>query len=166
MNLKITNSVQAVRAQIGPRFLAPWCSVTFYAQLLLGIIGGAGLGIWYTIYHNRYLGWDWDSMAVALFTYFPAIAAAAFIDFQQDKEKYWQQFGVAASVPFAVLFFVAASLPGPGWRFTVAFMASILSIAFWCVANGENINYRDFDPNAPTPPPKTKMQGSTEGFVT
>jgi len=165
MSQSFSNSVQAVRSQIIPRFKAPWGSVTFYLQLILGIIAGAGLGIWYPLWSHPVSGINWDDVATAILTYFPAIAAAGLVDFQQDDQKYWQRFGLIIAVLFVPLFLLAASISSTGCRIFVALMLSFLSIAFWCCANGENPHYQDIDPEAPTPPPSKGLKGDTAGFA-
>lgn len=157
-------SIEALRHEIPSRFRAPWLSMTFYLYLAIGVIGGGGMGIWNTLHQTRYLGWHWETIAAALYTYFPAIVATALLDLQQEERKYWKSFGLFALFPFAIVFYFSTVGDSMGWRFVWAFFGSMLALAFWVVANGDKDCFRDLDIEAATPPPTVPLAGNSKGW--
>ena len=160
------SSIEALGHQIPARFCAPWRSMTFYLHRAIGVVGGGGLGIWYSLHEARIHGIDWIGVTAALFTYFPAIVATALLDIQQDERVYWKSFGLFCTVPFGILFYLSVTGDVTGYRFVWALLGSFLAIAFWCIANGDKECFRDLRPDAPTPPPSTPTAGDSTGWKT
>ena len=128
------------------RFNAPKWSVTFYAHLFLAVLLGGGAGIWYTLYES---GFHSKSLAGPLLTYFPALVAAALIDFTHEKQPYLRSFGLISGGVFLIIFFFAA-LSEANWKLVWALGGTLLSVFFWWVANGEKECFRDVQPDAST----------------
>jgi len=160
------SSISALRNDIPRRFCAPWKSMTFALHLVFGLVGGGGLGIWYTLHLQRSTGTDWQAISIALFTVFPGIAATTLLELQSEKERYWQSFGLFLIIPFALLFYFSATEPCPVISFIIALVGLLLAIAMWCVAVGEKTVYDDVNKDASTPPPSMPMQGSEDGWTT
>lgn len=143
------NSIQPLCMDLRRRFWSPTRSVTFYTHLFLAVAFGGGLGIWYQV---GYLGllrdqWELPAISAALFTYFPAIFAAALIDFTQEKQPYLRSFGLSAAGLFAAIFLL--SVTTKGWpQFWWAIAGSFLAVLFWWVASGEKDCFKDIDPNS------------------
>ncbi len=121
------------------RFETPIKSVTFYAHLALAVLLGGGAGIWYSFFQN---GLSIEPLAAALLTYFPALVAAAIIDFTHEEKAYLRSFGLIAAGVFLVIFLTAATRT-PTWQLVWATGGTCLSIAFWWLANGEKGIFKD-----------------------
>lgn len=146
------------------RFQAPTGSVTFYAHLFLAVLLGGGLGIWNTLYQFGLIG-NWDSaiLAGALYTYFPAIVAAALIDLTHEKQPYLRSFGLLSAAFFAVLFFFATTT-APNLRLGFSIVGALLGVMFWWIANGEKDCFKDVNPESATPSPDREISGDKSGW--
>ena len=137
------NSVTLLCKDLKRKFLAPTKSFTFYTHLVLAIIAGGGLGIWDALYQSKHAAtWNLLAISAALYTYFPAIVATALVEFTHEKQPYMRSFGLFSLAPFSLLFFLAITTE-PEFRLAWAIFASIASILFWWVANGEKDFFRD-----------------------
>jgi hypothetical protein len=132
-------SIGLLRRDLARRFKTPYKSVTFYAHLSLAVVLGGGAGIWYAIFQN---GLQTETLAAALLTYFPALVAAAIIDFTHEREPYLRSFGLIAAGIFLVIFLAAVTHP-PFGQLLWAMAGTILSITFWWLANGEKECFKD-----------------------
>lgn len=164
MSEDLADSIKILWGDTRRRFRAPMRSVTFYAHLFLAVLIGGGLGIWNTLYQCKLTAnWEAATIASALYTYFPAIVAAALIDLTHEKQPYLRSFGLLSATFFAVLFFFATTT-SPEIRLRFALGGAILSVLFWWIANGEKDCFKDIDPNAATPDPKRDMIGDDKGW--
>ena len=139
-------SVHALLKDLNNRFEYPQQSYTFYTQLFFTVIGCGGAGIWWTIHTD---GFDAKSLSAALLTYFPPLVAASTIDFIQEKKQYLRMFGFSVGLLLAAIFLVAVTR-SLVWEFWWAIIGTLLSIAFWWLANGEKDWVKDNQPDAPT----------------
>jgi hypothetical protein len=164
MSQEVTDSIKVLFRDGQRRFKAPTRSVTFYAHLCLAVLIGGGLGIWNTLYQCKLTAnWDAATIAAALYTYFPAIVAAALIDFTHEKQPYLRSFGLLSATLFAILFFFSTTT-APDARVKFALTGAVLSVLFWWMANGEKDCFKDIDPSAATPEPSIKMPGDDTGW--
>src|SRR5882757_827962 len=137
MSNDLTASLMPLCRDVQRRFLTPIRSVTFYAHLVLAVLAGGGLGIWHTLYQSRLAGqWDVSAIASALYTYFPAIVAAALIDLTHERQPYLRSFGLLSATLFALLFFFATTTKA-NTQLYCALAGATLSVVFWWIANGE-----------------------------
>ena len=157
-------SLQALRYEIPSRLSAPWGSMTFWCHLVVGVVACGGLGIWNAIYQTQWNGWRWEDIAAALYTYFPAIAATALLEFHSEEQEYWKSFGLFWIIPFVIIFFFASTVHPMWMRFVIAFGGTLLALLFWCVAIGANDCFRDLKPEAATPAPDAPLQGDSKGW--
>jgi hypothetical protein len=134
-------STDLIGQDLTRRLRAPCKSLTFYAHLFLAVVLGGGAGIWFTIYSS---GLDVDKVSAALLTYFPALVAAAVIDFTQEKQIYLRSFGLIAAGIFFIIFMAAATEPA-GFRCFWGSLGALLGVLFWWVANGEKSWVIDVD---------------------
>lgn len=147
MSIFSVDSISLLRNDLRRRLIAPVRSVTFYCHLLLGIVVGGGLGIWYTIGAFINNGkFDSATCATAIFTYYPALVAAALLEFIQEKQPYMRSFGILSMALFAVLFFSILLIP-PWAQIALSIVASFLAILYWWIANGEKSFFRDVNPD-------------------
>lgn len=161
------NSIELLLADLRRRFWAPTRSVTFYTHLLLAVVVGGGLGVWYQVIYRGLIRetWDVDAISAHLFTYFPAIAAVALIDFTQEPQPYLRSFGLCAAGLFAGIFGLAVTTskwPQLSW----AIIGSLLAVFFWWVASGEKDCFKDINPSAATPDPTVQMSGDHKNWKT
>lgn len=165
MSQDLTASIGLLCSDTRRRLCAPVRSVTFYAHLLIAVLVCGGLGIWNTLYQCKLNSqWDLLNIAAALYTYFPAIAAAALIELTHERQPYLRSFGLISSVFFVCIFFFATTTQ-PNTRMIFAGIGALLSILFWWIANGEKDCFKDIDPNAATPDPeKEALKGDSTGW--
>ena len=87
MSQDLSASIELLYRDTRRRLCAPVKSVTFYAHLLLAVLVCGGLGIWNTLYQCKLNSqWDTFTIAAALYTYFPAVAAAALIELTHERQ--------------------------------------------------------------------------------
>lgn len=164
MSQELDDSIKALRRDISRRFRAPTTSVTFYAHLILAVLVGGGLGIWNALYQSHLTGkWTCETISAALYTYFPAIVAAALIDLTHERQPYLRSFGLLSATLFIILFFLSTTTP-PEFRLGFSLIGAFLAILFWWVANGEKDCFKDIDANAATPEPSRKLSGNGSGW--
>lgn len=141
MKTEAIYSLDLVGRDLTRRLNAPIKSVTFYAHLLVAVLLGGGAGVWYSIYQN---GLEMQPLAAALLTYFPALVAAALIDFTHERQPYLRSFGLIAAGVFLTIFLIAATRT-PYWQCAWALGGTIMSVLFWWAANGEKSCFKDID---------------------
>jgi len=165
MSQDLTASIELLWRDARRRLWAPVKSVTFYAHLLLAVLVCGGLGIWNTLYQCKLNGqWDMLNIAAALYTYFPAIAAAALIELTHERQPYLRSFGLLSAAFFVGIFFFATTTQ-PETRAIWAGIGALLGVLFWWIANGEKACFKDIDPNAATPDPaKEELTGDSTGW--
>lgn len=128
------------------KFRFPLKSMTFYTHLLLSVVGGGGLGIWYVIIMSYHTGkWLLPNLSSALFTYFPAIVAIAVIELIQEKQPYMRSFGLFSAFCFLVLFLMSV-LSDNIWQLAWSLSASVLAVLFWWGVSGEKSCFVDIVP--------------------
>jgi hypothetical protein len=88
-----------------------------------------------------------SAISAALFTYFPAVFAAALIDFTQEKQPYLRSFGLSAAGLFAGIFLLSV-ITSDWWQLFWAIVGSVLAVLFWWVASGEKDCFKDIDPDS------------------
>ncbi|MCE9610334.1 MAG: hypothetical protein K8R23_09090 [Chthoniobacter sp.] len=164
MSQDLTASIDLLFRDTRRRLCAPVRSVTFYAHLLLAVLVCGGLGIWNALYQCKLMEqWDMFNIAASLYTYFPAVAAAALIELTHERQPYLRSFGLLSGALFVGIFFLATTTQ-PLTRLIFAGIGAVLSVFFWWIANGEKDCFKDIDPNAPTPDPNTELEGDTTGW--
>jgi len=153
-------SLELLPDDLRKRFLAPSKSVTFYCHLFVGVVVFGGLGVYFAIWHSH---WSMSDTSAALLCYFPALAAAAMLEFDIQDQPYLRSFGIIALVIFVVLFLFGSQC-GSGWQFFWSVIGTILSILFWWVANGLNDRFNDVKPqSALGGDPAAQLAQSPEG---
>jgi hypothetical protein len=157
-------SIDLLPGELMRRLKAPLKSVTFWAQLLVAVVGLGGAGIWYSLIECKLTGvWSWSAIAAALCTYFPAVAGAAFVDSSSESQPYVRSFGLIAVALFMVLIFLAVFTIREGFIFW-GIVGSVLSILFWWVVNADKACFRDVDGDGSTPSPNRKLKGNRKGW--
>jgi len=136
-------SLNLLPGDLRKRFLAPSKSVTFYCHLFVGVIVFVGLGVYFAIWRADSIG----ETSAALLCYFPALAAAAMLEFDSQDQPYLRSFGILALVIFLILFLFGVK-SGSGWQFFWSVIGTLLSIMFWWVANGLNDRFNDVKPQS------------------
>lgn len=139
---QVTDSCKLIKADIADRLRRPISSVTFLAELFVGIIIGGSLNIWYPAIRMKL---DLELTSMGFLTYFPAIVAPAAMVFIADKQQYRRFFGFAMAGLFLVLFLIASELP-PLWQLPVSVLGTSLSIFFWWASVGHEDRFNDVDP--------------------
>lgn len=137
-------SLKLLPGDLRKRFAAPVKSVTFYCHLFVGVIVFGGLGVYFAIWNSD---WSMSDTSAALLCYFPALAAAAMLEFDTQEQPYLRSFGILALVVFIILFFLGVKSES-GWQFFWATIGTALSILFWWVANGLNDRFNDVKPQS------------------
>jgi hypothetical protein len=137
-------SLKLLPGDLRKRFLAPCKSVTFYCHLFVGVIIFGGLGVSLAIWKSD---WSMSEISAALLCYFPALAAAAMLEFDTQDQPYLRSFGILALVIFVILFLLGID-SGSGWQFLWSSVGTGLSILFWWVANGLNDRFNDVKPQS------------------
>jgi hypothetical protein len=160
------NSIELLVRDLRRRFWSPVRSVTFYAHLFVTVIFGGGLGIWYELYrcyhHDQ---WSKIPISAALFTYFPAVVAAAVVELIHEGQPYLRSFGYTMAALFLGIFaFAVTTSPSP--QLFWAIIGSVLAVFFWWVTNGEKECFRDINPSAATPGPNVPMSGNHNNWQT
>jgi peptidoglycan/LPS O-acetylase OafA/YrhL len=133
MDTETIHSIALIGPDLKRRLRAPCKSLTFYAHLFLAVLLGGGAGIWFTAFKS---GLDVDRLSAALLTYFPALVAAALIDFTHEKQPYLRSFGLIALCWFVAIFAIAATREHAE-QFVWASLGAVCAVFFWWVANGE-----------------------------
>jgi hypothetical protein len=157
------HSLELLPQDLRERFVAPVRSVTFYCHLFVGVVVFGGLGVYFAIWASH---WSMRDTSAALLCYFPALAAAAMLEFDSQAQPYLRSFGIIALVIFIILF-VLGILSKAGWQFSWSIVGTFLSILFWWVANGLNNRFHDVKPqSALGPDPAGALSKSSEtGWV-
>jgi hypothetical protein len=137
-------SLSLLPGDLRKRFAAPVKSVTFYCHLFVGVIVFGGLGVYFAVWNSD---WSMSDTSAALLCYFPALAAAAMLEFDTQEQPYLRSFGILALVIFIILFLLGIKSEY-GWQFFWAAAGTILSILFWWVANGLNDRFNDVKPQS------------------
>jgi uncharacterized membrane protein len=140
----MTDSINLLRLELHRRFWTPMRSVTFHTHLLVSIVAGGGLGIWYScwrIYCHE--STDISEISSAAFTYFPAIVAPVLLDLSQEDEPFMRSFAWLAALAFFCLFFWCIHVPPGICQLFLAVICALLSILFWWVVNGDNERFKD-----------------------
>ena len=166
MSTNHRHSLKLLPGDIWRRLKTPFWSATFWTHLLVVVGIAGGIGIWWTL-GQCYVTDRWDKVAIAaaIYTYFPAIVAPALLDMINEHQRYLRSFGIAASAILLVIL-ACAALTAPKGNLTFGIVGSVLSIAFWWIANGEKDCFKDIDPEAPTPRPNRPLKGNKSGFQT
>lgn len=151
-NNKGTGSIRLLRAYLRDRFKTPYGHVTFWFYFVMAIIVFGGLGIWVEIAKSLSPEGDIKGLITAIYTYFPAVAAAAAfqIDLEEGKKNYLRAFALTALVVvFAPAFLHAAGVISDHvLSLFVGIFFTFLALALWWVANGRNLNFHDdIDPD-------------------
>jgi len=122
------------------QFIAPIGHPTFWLYLIIAVIGAGGLGIWVAIYQR-----DVQDIVAALFTYFPAIAMASGFELilKDDQRKFVRSTAFATAVTLILIAVLVASLPRGSLSFALGIIGYIISLAFWWVANADNVVLHD-----------------------
>lgn len=163
MSVANINSLARLKIDIKERLTTPTRSITFYTYLILSVVGGGGLGVWYYLYSIAFQNEPYCNkvMSAALFTYFPSVVAAGFLETARERQPYWRSFGQLIGFIFAILFLLAVSFSGKTQLVTAA-LSSVLAVLFWWVANGDKDFFADISTessvNAPTSMPLAKSK--------
>jgi hypothetical protein len=158
MNKTGTDSLSRLWGDITLRLRGPARSVTFYSHLIISVIVGGGLGVWHYL-HAVSFGeeiFKASILSTALFTYFPSIVAAAYLETAQEKQPYWRAFGQLFAFVFLILFISCVSSTGRT-QLAVSALATILAVFTWWIVNGQKDYFSDIAPessvNNPTDTP-------------
>jgi hypothetical protein len=138
------SSLTLLPGDLRKRFLAPRKSVTFYCHLFVGVIVFGGLGVYFAIWQSH---WSMSETSAALLCYFPALAAAAMLEFDTQDQPYLRSFGILALVSFVILFLFGID-SNAGWQLFWSVIGTTLSVLFWWVANGLNDRFNDVKPQS------------------
>jgi hypothetical protein len=157
-------SLDLLPGELKRRFLTPLKSVTFWAHLIVAVIGLGGAGIWYSLIECRITEhWSMSAIAAALCTYFPAVAGAAYVDSSSEGQPYFRSFGIIALAVFVILIFLSVFTIRDG-SILWGTIGSILSILFWWVVNADKSCFRDVDGDGSTPNPNRRLKGNRKGW--
>lgn len=151
-NQKGTGSIRLLRAYLQDQFKSPCGHVTFWFYFVMAIIGFGGLGIWVEIVKTFQPERGVDGLITAIYTYFPAVAAAAAfqIDLEEGKKNYVRAFALTALIViFAPAFLHAAGvIANHFWSLAIGVLFTLMALALWWVANGRNLSFHDdIDPD-------------------
>lgn len=137
----------------------PLGQLSFWAFLLLAIIGAGGYGVWVELYrwnntHNANL----SGVIQAIFTYYPALVGASIFQLIFHSDKFVRSgFTFIGVSIFLITFFVFPS-PGSINKFTLVggIILALISIFIWWIANGHDGTYHD------NPNPNSSTGGDTK----
>jgi hypothetical protein len=130
--------------------------------LFLAVVVAGGLGVWVEL-KNVIIGGtnDYSNLLLAIYTYFPAIAAAPVLQLVLREEKYVRSFGLI--IGSVLLILGVTTFPdtnsGPS-LFLICVPASVVAVLFWWIANGTDPNFDD------KVHPEDSLGGSTESEPT
>lgn len=131
---------------------APKQQPTFWFYLVGAVFLAGGCGIWVSIYQTvknpQVLpsgAWDLQSIIAALYTYFPALAAASAFDLLLLREERSVRSLTFLSVIIIVgLAALAISLQPARVSLAICLIGYFTSIALWFLANADNQNLREY----------------------
>jgi hypothetical protein len=148
---KGTGSIQLLWVYIISQFKTPCGHVSFWFYFVFAIIVLGGLGIWVELLKALPKSAITDGLVTSIYTYFPAVAAAAAfqIDLDQGKKNYVRSFALASLfIIFIPAIFQATGLiANRGLSLIIGAVFTLAALALWWVANGKNLSlHDDFDP--------------------
>lgn len=148
---KGTGSIQLLWVYIISQFKTPCGHVTFWFYFVIAIIFLGGLGIWVEVLKALPKSTITDGLITSIFTYFPAVAAAAAIqiDLEQGKKNYVRSFALASLfIIFVPAIFQATGLiANRSWSLVIGALFTLAALSLWWLANGKNLSlHDDFDP--------------------
>lgn len=129
---------------------------TFFFYFLSAVVLAGGCGIWVAVFQQSNAEtWEWLPVVSALYTYFPALAAASAFELvlTQNSEKSVRALAIAGLITIVLVVALAIGM-APSWKsFAVCVVGYLLSLGLWFLANAENGNLHDL------PPPTTATGG-------
>lgn len=140
------NSFAALWKYLRDQLSAPVGHVSFWFYLIGAIVVVGGLGVWVEVYQATQRP-NAPSVLTAIYTYFPAVAAAGSfqMNLEADDMKYVRSFALGAfGLVLVAVIFQALHVFGDGvWSFVVGIVGSIAALLLWWIANGKNPSFQD-----------------------
>jgi hypothetical protein len=132
----------------------PLGQLSFWAFLLIAIVGAGGYGVWVELYRwSNTADANLSGVILAIFTYYPALAGASIFQLIFHSEKYVRSgFTVIGVSIFLITFFF---FPTPGsvniCSLLIGLLLAFISVFIWWIANGNDGTYHDNpNPNSST----------------
>lgn len=163
------NSFGLLWAYLRGQFEAPVGSVSFWVYLVVAILGLGALGIYVELYKFSNVSCNSESLLTAIYTYFPAVTAGAWLQMTLDAngKKYIVSFAAITMFILILLAFLHAVnlYRTPFLSFVVGIVGICGSTLFWWTANGGNQSFQDFDPtDSLGGRTESEPQGDASGF--
>ena len=167
-----TDGIVYLGLELRRRTIAPIRHATFWAYLMLGVIGVGALGVWLEIVRYRYGTNDAtsESILTAVVTFFPALIGSSSLQvIFQDTLKPMRavaMIGLIISIILASWLILDHAIP-KATAFSVALVICLVSVWIWWVANADDPTFKDLlDVAAPVGgPPDQPLSGDLTGFT-
>jgi hypothetical protein len=177
MDEPIVNGFRVLGAELKRRLAAPMPHVTFWAYLLVGVIGFGGLAVWgeLGIYIAGLVkgGASVDHLKVAMVTFFPALIGSVAVQLvfeEAGRDKRMMAFAITMGGIFCVLGLILTFDPdlADWFAMLLATLSCVASVFVWWIANGFNPAFTDkLNLDAPLGGPVTQApSGSLTNFKT
>ncbi|MDP1735392.1 MAG: hypothetical protein Q8L44_13620 [Sulfuritalea sp.] len=144
-------SFRLLWAFIYSQLKTPLPHFSFWAYLLVAVLGAGALGFWVELV--RFWRGDSDTAAVltAVYTFFPALAAGATLQMSLDErdKKYVISFAhLAGAIVFITTLPRTLNFSGMAVSIVLGVVGTLLATLLWWIANGGNSSFQDFTPTA------------------
>ena len=155
-HLPLKNSFKDFSEFVSLQFTIPQGQLSFWAFLLIGIVGAGGYGVWVELYRwnaSTSTTNNLSGVILAVFTYYPALAGASIFQLIFHSEKYVRSGFTVIGVTIYLLTFIF--FPSPGSfsisNLLIGLTLAFISILIWWIANGADATYHDNpNPNSST----------------
>jgi hypothetical protein len=142
-----TNSFVLLGQYLWVRIVAPLDQFSFWAYLVVAIVGTGALGVWVELirYLDNQSAKQIDALITAIFTFFPALACASSMQLVFGPlEKHVRSFAIV-SMALLTLLGVVNLMGRLGHTSAIIFgvLACFFSIFLWWIANALNTELRD-----------------------
>ena len=109
----------------------------FWVYFIVGICICGGAGVWLTFLPQN----KPDELLMAICSFFPAIAGASCMDFifGEDERKYIRGFSILCATILSLFTFISFYFHS----YSVAILATFISLVLWWLANAENSKLTD-----------------------
>ena len=138
----------------------PLGQLSFWAFLVLAILGAGGYGVWVELYRwNSGITHDLSGVVLAFFTYYPALVGASIVQLIFHDQKYVRSgfFFIGVLIFLITFFCFPASGEASKVDLVLGSVLSIVSIIIWWIANGNEAFLHDH------PAPSASTGGDVNG---
>jgi hypothetical protein len=139
-----------LKACLVRKWRAPRYEPTFWFYLVGAVFLAGGCGVWVSIgqqiqaVNTPDASWNWRPIIAALYTYFPALAAASAFDLLLlNQERYIRALSFLAVIVVVALAALAVTIPAGILAVGVCLLGYALAFSLWFLANAENPNLRE-----------------------